>query len=265
MWQISLQKQKRRPFARPPPVSSDGVIELFLALKRPKGKGLVKSSKILESLPHPGVGSACMTVNPKPLLIPRRTLAGAVLPLLGLASRPAQAARVFRFDQSRGRLEFTARHLLMLTSTGQFSRFICELALDPERPETARVAVEVETASITHAYPGAADLLRSSAYFDAGRWPLARFEGRGLPGGRMEAFDLAGTLEMRGVTQPCTLQAKLARRRRDPATGAEIADCTARGEVSRAAFGMMADMMATGDRVQLAVSVSLVIGEASAG
>jgi polyisoprenoid-binding protein YceI len=65
---------------------------------------------------------------------------------------------------------------------------------------------------------------------------------------------------MRGVTQPFTLQAKLARRRRDAATGAEIVDCTARGEISRMAFGMVSDMAATGDRVQLAVSVSLVIG-----
>ncbi len=201
-----------------------------------------------------------MTVKPKPLLIPRRALAGAVLPLLGLSPLQAQGARVFRFDQSQGRLDFIARHLLVLTSTGQFSRFSCELTLDPERPDTARVTVEVETASITHPYPGAADLLRSPPYFDAERWPLARFSGRAAPGGRVEAFDLAGPLEMRGVTQPLTLQAKLARRRRDAATGAEIVDCTARGEISRTAFGMVADMAATGDRVQLAVSVSLVIG-----
>ena len=201
-----------------------------------------------------------MALTPTPKLIPRRALAGAVLPLLGLTPQPARAARVFRFDQSQGRLEFIARHLMVLTSTGQFSRFDCELILNPERPETARVAVQVETGSITHAYPGAADLLRSAAYFDAERWPVARFSGSARPGGRIEAFDLAGPLEMRGVTQPFTLQAKLARRRRDAATGAEIVDCTARGEVSRTAFGMVADMAATGDRVQLAVSVSLVIG-----
>ncbi|MCA3277979.1 MAG: YceI family protein [Roseomonas sp.] len=201
-----------------------------------------------------------MPDEPNALPIHRRALAGAVLPLIGLAPLPARAARVFRFDQSQGRLEFIARHLMVLTSTGQFSRFDCELVLDPEKPETARVAVQVETGSITHAYPGAADLLRSPAYFDAERWPLARFSGRAAPGGRIEAFELAGPLEMRGMTQPVTMQARLSRRRRDAATGAEIVDCTARGDVSRSAFGMVADMAATGDRVQLAVSVSLVIG-----
>ena len=201
-----------------------------------------------------------MMMKPNQLLMPRRALAGAVLPLLGLAPLPARAARVFRFDQSQGKLEFIARHLQVLTSTGQFSRFTCELTLDPDRPETARVAVQVETASITHAYPGAAELLRSPAYFYAERWPLARFSGRAAPGGRIEAFDLAGPLEMRGVTQPVIMQARLSRRRRDAATGAEIVDCTARGEVSRSAFGMVSGMAATGDRVQLAVSVSLVIG-----
>jgi polyisoprenoid-binding protein YceI len=201
-----------------------------------------------------------MLVTPKPPLIPRRALAGLVPPLIGLAAAPAQAARVFRFDHTQGRLEFIARHLMVLTSTGQFSRFACELILDPERPETARVAVQVETGSIAHAYPGAADLLRSPAYFDAERWPIARFSGAAKKGGRIEAFELAGPLEMRGVTQPVTMQARLSGRRRDAATGAEIVDCTARGEVSRSAFGMVADMVATGDRVQLAVSVSLVIG-----
>jgi hypothetical protein len=39
MRQIRLQKQKRRPFSRPPPVSSDGVDDAFVALARPKGKG----------------------------------------------------------------------------------------------------------------------------------------------------------------------------------------------------------------------------------
>ena len=120
-----------------------------------------------------------MMVKPHSLVIPRRALAGAVF---GLAALPARAERVFRFDQSHGRLEFIARHLLVLTSTGQFSRFDCELMLDPERPENARVAVRVETGSITHAYPGAADLLRSPAYFDAERWPVARFSGRAAPG-----------------------------------------------------------------------------------
>ena len=201
-----------------------------------------------------------MTLTPPPKLIPRRALAGAVLPLLGLTPSPAHAARVFRFDHTQGRLEFIARHLMVLTSTGQFSRFTCELVLDPDRPETARVAVQVETASIAHAYPGAADLLRSPAYFDAERWPMARFSGRAKPGGRIEAFELAGPLEMRGVTQPVTMQAKLSGRRRDAATGAEIVECTARGEISRMAFGMTSDMLATADRVQLAVSVSLVIG-----
>lgn len=201
-----------------------------------------------------------MLVKPKPPLIPRRALAGVMLPLMGLAAAPAQAARVFRFDHTQGRLEFIARHLMVLTSTGQFSRFACELILDPDKPETARVAVQVETASIAHAYPGAADLLRSPAYFDAERWPIARFSGHAKPGGRIEAFELIGPLEMRGVTQPVTMQARLSGRRRDAATGAEIVDCTARGEISRSAFGMVADRAATGDRVQLAVSVSLVIG-----
>ncbi|MCA3349138.1 MAG: YceI family protein [Roseomonas sp.] len=199
-------------------------------------------------------------MTPKPPLIPRRALAGLVPPLIGLAAAPAQAARVFRFDHTQGRLEFIARHLMVLTSTGQFSRFACELILDPDMPETARVAVQVETGSIAHAYPGAAELLRSPAYFDAERWPIARFSGRAKPGGRIEAFELAGPLEMRGVTRPVTMQARLSGRRRDAATGAEIVDCTARGEISRSAFGMTADSLATGDRVQLAVSVSLVIG-----
>jgi hypothetical protein len=51
--QIRRQKQKRRPLAGPPPVTSDGVISCSLALKQPKGKGCEKDG----ALPTSWLGS----------------------------------------------------------------------------------------------------------------------------------------------------------------------------------------------------------------
>ena len=52
MRQIRLQKQKRRPLSRPPPVSSDGVIASLIAFGGQKGKGSTKPGKMAEQSPY---------------------------------------------------------------------------------------------------------------------------------------------------------------------------------------------------------------------
>lgn len=92
--------------------------------------------------------------------IGRRLLVGG---LAALAATPAAAAtrKRYSFDQKNGTLQFTARHLGILSSTGTFDDFNAELLIDPDRPLTAQVAATVRTSAIEIAYPGAVDLLRS--------------------------------------------------------------------------------------------------------
>lgn len=193
-----------------------------------------------------------------PLPIGRRTVAGG---LAALVARPARAAARSRyaFDQHRGRLEFTARHLGVLTSTGRFEDFSAVLLIDPDQPLTTTVAVTVRTAAVALAYPGAVDLLRSADFFDVDRYPEAHFAGAATGQGSLDRFALAGELTIRGITRPYAMQARLLGRRRDAALGADVADFQASGPMKRSEFGMTAESAAISDTIGLSVRVSLIV------
>lgn len=178
-----------------------------------------------------------------------------------LAAPPARAAsrERFVFDRTGGTLEFTARHLGILSSSGRFDDFSAELLIDPDQPLTTTVSVTVRTGSVQLAYPGAVELLRSPDFFDVERFPEARFDGAATGQGSLERFDLAGNLTIRGITRPFAMQARLLGRRRDEARGKDIANFSAAGEMKRSEFGMTSEASAISDRIGLAVRVSLIV------
>lgn len=187
----------------------------------------------------------------------RRTLACGI-GALALA-RPAAARARYLFDQSVGRLEFVARHLGVLSSTGRFEDFAAELLIDPDRPLTTHVEVTVRTAAVALAYPGAVELLRSPAFFDVENHPQATFTGGATGEGTLARFPLAGTLTIRGIARPHRMEARLVARRLDPALGREVAEFTAGGELRRSEFGMTAEPAAISDMIRLVVRVRLLV------
>lgn len=192
--------------------------------------------------------------------IGRRGLAGG---LAALAATPAlaqgQSRRRYLFDQTGGSLQFTARHLGVLSSTGRFQDFAAELLIDPDRPLSTGVSVTVRTAAIDIAYPGAVDLLRSPEFFDVARYPEARFAGAAIGDGSLDRFALAGDLTIRGITRPYRMEARLLGRRRDAAAGGEVAEFSATGEMKRSDYGMVSDMASISDVIRLGVRVRLLV------
>ncbi len=190
--------------------------------------------------------------------IGRRLLVGG---LAALAATPAAAAtrKRYSFDQKNGTLQFTARHLGILSSTGTFDDFNAELLIDPDRPLTAQVAATVRTSAIEIAYPGAVDLLRSPAFFDVERYPEARFAGTATGEGSLERFTLAGELTVRGVTRPYRMEARLLGRQRDAAAGGDVAEFSATGDMKRSEYGMVSDGASISDTIRLSVRVRLLL------
>jgi polyisoprenoid-binding protein YceI len=177
----------------------------------------------------------------------------------GMLARPARARTRYVFDQNVGRLEFVARHLGVLSSTGRFEDFGAELLIDPERPLTTSVQVTVRTAAVALAYPGAVDLLRSPDFFDVERHPVATFRGAATGEGSLARFPLAGDLTIRGITRPFRMEGRLLDRRRDAALGREVADFSAGGEMKRSEFGMTTEQAAISDTIRLNVRVRLIV------
>jgi polyisoprenoid-binding protein YceI len=191
--------------------------------------------------------------------IPRMTSRRALLALAALAAAPAAMAQrsLYEFDESIGRIGFSARHLGLLSSNGRFERFRCLLRIDPARPTSAEVRVEVQTGFVTLPYPGAEELLRSPDFFDSERHPIARFEGRADATGSAERFPMRGELTIRGITRPQAMEARLVERRREGAQ--EIARFTAAGTLRRSEFGMTAERLLISEAIGLSVEVQLIV------
>ncbi len=188
----------------------------------------------------------------------RRALLG------GLAATPAvpriaRARTRYVFDHTAGRLEFIARHLGVLSSTGRFEDFSAELLIDPDRPLTTHVDVTVRTTAVALAYPGAVDLLRSPAFFDVERFPEARFSGQATGEGTLARFPLVGELTLRGITRPHRMEARLVDRRRDAALGRDVAEFSGGGVMKRSEFGMVTEQAAISDEIRLVVRVRIIV------
>ncbi|HZH43660.1 MAG TPA: YceI family protein [Lysobacter sp.] len=131
----------------------------------------------------------------------RRELLAAALALASLAV-PAHARD---YVQARGSALTFASAFQGETFVGRFERFHTRLRFDPQQLAQARLEVDVALASAATANAERDDALKGADFFDASRFPHARYVAtrfRALGGGRYAAD---GTLSLRGVDKPVTL------------------------------------------------------------
>ena len=90
--------------------------------------------------------------------------------------------------------------------TGRFPQFDTRLTFDPAHPEKGALVVTVGLATATTANADYDGEMRGPSFFDAARFPQARYTATGFRslGGNRYAAD--GTLSLHGVSKPVTLQ-----------------------------------------------------------
>ena len=92
---------------------------------------------------------------------------------------------------------------------GRFKRFDAQIAFDPAKPETGKVAFTVDIASITLGAPESDAELPKATWFNTAKFPQATFQSssiKGLGGGK---FEVSGKLGIKGsqrdVVVPLTM------------------------------------------------------------
>ncbi|MGH8084065.1 MAG: YceI family protein [Lysobacter sp.] len=124
--------------------------------------------------------------------------AGALL----LAAAPAFAADYVQAPGST--LAFATQYDGEVFS-GHFGQFTTTVSFDPQRPEAAKLDVVIPLASAGTANPDRDQTLLGADFFNAAKFPQARYSATGFRalGDGMYAAD--GTLTLRGVSHPVTL------------------------------------------------------------
>jgi polyisoprenoid-binding protein YceI len=142
---------------------------------------------------------------------------------------------------------------------GRFETFTADIGFDPDDLGNSRVAVEIETASITTGHKDRDATLRSSAFFDVAQWPTARFASDELTHESGDTYAAHGRLTIRDVTSEVVLPFELTIGADPDAADRLLA--TAKGDVtiSRLDYGVgqgdWASTKTVGDEVVIRIEI----------
>jgi polyisoprenoid-binding protein YceI len=130
----------------------------------------------------------------------------ALLLALGLAAAGAarSATETFAFDKSHTLVGFRIRHWLTKVE-GRFRDFEGRILLDRSKPETSKVDVTIQAASIDTSAESRDKHLRSADFFDVEKYPTITFvSSKVVPKGK-DLYEVTGDLTLHGVTKTLTI------------------------------------------------------------
>src|SRR3989440_9405264 len=183
------------------------------------------------------------------------------------ASRPVERDREvlmgnWQLDPYHTQVEFSAKHLGMMTVRGHFAEVSATADIDPDHPETSSVEVTIQAVSIrTHNETRDNDL-RSSNFLEVDEFPTIVFKSTSVEPSGQDQYVLTGDLTIKGNTRSVVLRVLKYGEFNDPMMGHRIA-YSAQGQLNRKEFGLNFNMMLDGkfvvsDEIQIMIEGELV-------
>jgi len=173
------------------------------------------------------------------------------------AAPAALAADTYLLDVNHTTVGFTVRHFFTRVP-GKFTRFEGTIQYDGADLAKSSVTVTIETASIDTEVPDRDKHLKSADFFDAEKNPKITFVStRVKPMGANKA-QIEGTLTIRGVTKPVTLDVDLLGSGPD-AWGGYRAGFEGRTKVNRLDYGVSWNRVVEGGGSVLGDEVDIVL------
>jgi polyisoprenoid-binding protein YceI len=159
-------------------------------------------------------------------------------------------------DPTHSEVQFKVKHLMVSTVTGHFKQFAATVETQGEDITTAKVHFTADISSISTNNDQRDAHLRSGDFFAADEHPQLTFESTSVDKIDDENYKLHGTLTMRGVSKPITLNVVAGGVIQDPwgntRTGFEVT-----GKVNRTDFGVSFGAVADAGKVMLGHDVSI--------
>ena len=151
----------------------------------------------------------------------------------------------WKFDPMHLQVEFSAKHLGMMTVRGNFTEVNATGELYPDQPERSKVDVSINAASIrTHNEQRDNDL-RASYFLEVDKYPTMTFKSTKIETKGKDKGVMTGDLTIKGVTKPVSLNVVKYGEFNDPAMGHRIA-FAAETKINRQEYGMKFDAVLNG-------------------
>ena len=168
----------------------------------------------------------------------------------------------WQLDPYHTQVEFSAKHLGMMTVRGHFTEVNAAGDIHPEKPEASSVEVTIGAASIRTNNEARDNDLRSENFLDAAKFPVITFKSTSVEPAGQDHYMLKGELAIKGITRPVTLELHKYGEFNDPMMGHRIA-YSATTKINRKDFGLTFNMMLDGkfvvsDEISIAIEGELV-------
>lgn len=143
----------------------------------------------------------------------------------------------WQLDPYHTQVEFAAKHLGMMTVRGHFADVTSTTDIDPNHPETMRVEVTIQAASIkTHNEIRDKDL-RSENFLETDTFPVITFRSTRVEPAGADRYAVTGDLTIKGNTRSVTLQMTRLGEFNDPMMGHRIG-YNGHAKIKRKDFGL---------------------------
>lgn len=90
--------------------------------------------------------------------------------------------------------------------SGGFSRWTAKIAMDPDRPETADIRVDIDMSSASTGDPTQSEMLPSDEFLGVAAHPRATFTAKSATATGPNSYTARGTLSLKGATAPQTIR-----------------------------------------------------------
>ena len=127
----------------------------------------------------------------------KNTMAGLAAFALLAATASAQAQQ--KLVPAQSEIVFVSKQMGVPVE-GRFKKFDAQIAFDPTKPQTGKIAFTIDIASVTLGSPEPDAELPKAPWFNTAKFPQATFQSssiKGLGGGK---FEVAGKLAIKGNT-----------------------------------------------------------------
>ena len=144
----------------------------------------------------------------------------------------------WQLDPYHTQVEFSAKHLGMMTVRGYFDEVSTAADIDPDHPETAKVEATISTASIRTNNGIRDNDIRSSNFLDVENWPMMTFKSTTIEPAGQDRYTLTGDLTIKGNTHPVVLHVVKYGEFNDPGMMGHRIAYSATSKINRKDFGL---------------------------
>jgi polyisoprenoid-binding protein YceI len=164
----------------------------------------------------------------------------------------------WQLDPYHTQVEFSAKHLGMMTVRGYFDELSATADIDPEHPETASVEVTISTASIRTNNAIRDNDLRSSNFLEVEKYPEIKFKSTSVEPSGDDHYKLTGDLTIKETTRPVVLDVVKYGEFNDPGMMGHRIAYGATTKINRKDFGVSLSMVLDG-RVVVSEDIQITI------